>query len=65
MPVVWNCGGYESVETLGRLEGRVQVYLPDFKYALTEPARDVFRCGGLPGNGQGGNSGDVPPDRAV
>ena len=39
VPVVWNCGGYESVETLKRLEGRVQVYLPDLKYALREPAR--------------------------
>ena len=39
VPVVWNCGGYESVETLKRLEGRVQVYLPDLKYALTEPAK--------------------------
>lgn len=32
MPVVWNCGGYESVETLRMLEGKVQIYLPDFKY---------------------------------
>ncbi|MCR5825512.1 MAG: 4Fe-4S cluster-binding domain-containing protein [Oscillospiraceae bacterium] len=32
VPVVWNCGGYERVETLRTLEGRVQVYLPDFKY---------------------------------
>ena len=27
------------METLKRLEGRVQVYLPDLKYALTEPAK--------------------------
>ena len=39
MPVVWNCGGYESVETLQLLEGKVQVYLPDLKYALPEPAK--------------------------
>lgn len=32
MPVVWNTGGYERVETLRQLEGKVQVYLPDFKY---------------------------------
>ena len=32
VPVVWNTGGYESVETLEKLEGRVQVYLPDLKY---------------------------------
>lgn len=39
VPVVWNCGGYEKPETLRQLEGRVQVYLPDLKYALPEPAR--------------------------
>ena len=30
IPVVWNSSGYESVETLRRLEGLVQVYMPDF-----------------------------------
>ena len=38
VPVVWNCGGYESVETLRALEGKVQIYLPDFKYALPDIA---------------------------
>ena len=33
VPVVYNCGGYESVETLRELEGLVDVYLPDFKYS--------------------------------
>lgn len=32
IPVVYNCGGYESVETLKRYEGYVDVYMPDFKY---------------------------------
>ena len=32
VPVVWNTGGYERAETIRRLEGKVQVYLPDFKY---------------------------------
>jgi len=32
VPVVWNTSGYESEETLRRLSGRVQIYLPDFKY---------------------------------
>lgn len=32
IPIVYNCGGYESVETLRRLEGVVDVYLPDVKY---------------------------------
>ncbi len=33
LPVVWNSNGYESVAALARLEGLVDVYLPDFKYA--------------------------------
>lgn len=33
VPVVWNTGGYERVETLRALEGKVQVWLPDLKYA--------------------------------
>ena len=32
VPVVWNSGGYDKVETLRALEGKVQIYLPDFKY---------------------------------
>ena len=38
VPVVWNSGGYEKPETLALLEGRVQVFLPDLKYALPGPA---------------------------
>lgn len=33
LPVVYNCGGYEKVETLQMLKGIVDIYLPDFKYA--------------------------------
>ena len=32
-PVVYNCGGYERVETLRELEGHIDIYLPDLKYA--------------------------------
>lgn len=32
VPVVWNTGGYERVETLRALEGKVDIYLPDLKY---------------------------------
>lgn len=39
VPVVWNSGGYEKPDTLRLLEGKVQVYLPDLKYALPGPAR--------------------------
>lgn len=30
--MIYNCGGYESVDSLRMLEGKVQIYLPDFKY---------------------------------
>ena len=40
VPVVWNSGGYEKPETLALLEGKVQVYLPDLKYALPGPAKE-------------------------
>jgi putative pyruvate formate lyase activating enzyme len=32
-PVVYNCGGYEAVATLALLEGLIEIYMPDFKYA--------------------------------
>ena len=33
VPVVCNTNGYDSLESLHRLEGKVQIYLPDMKYA--------------------------------
>lgn len=38
LPVVYNCSGYENVDTLRLLEGLVDVYLPDFKYWESETA---------------------------
>ena len=38
IPVIYNCGGYESVETLRMLDGLIDIYLPDFKYASAELA---------------------------
>ena len=32
LPIVYNCGGYESLEALRALDGLVDIYLPDFKY---------------------------------
>ncbi len=39
LPLVYNCGGYESVETLRVLEDIVDIYMPDIKYGHNEPAR--------------------------
>jgi putative pyruvate formate lyase activating enzyme len=38
VPVAYNTGGYERVETLRRFDGKIQIYMPDLKYALTESA---------------------------
>ena len=48
VPVVYNCGGYERVQTLQALEDKVDIYLPDLKYAegnlaaRLSGARDYF-----------------------
>lgn len=43
LPLVYNCGGYESVETLKLLEGVFDIYMPDIKYSQVEPAQK-FSC---------------------
>jgi len=37
-PIVWNCGGYESPESLALLYGLVDIYMPDFKFLDPRPA---------------------------
>ncbi|MCX7991341.1 MAG: radical SAM protein [Proteobacteria bacterium] len=39
IPVVYNCGGYESLDTLKILDGIVDIYMPDFKYFDDETAQ--------------------------
>lgn len=41
VPVVYNCGGYESVETLRELEGKIDIYLPDYKYSSAALAQKL------------------------
>lgn len=36
IPIIYNSNGYENIETLKLLEGYIDVYLPDFKYANNE-----------------------------
>ena len=38
LPIVYNSSGYDSLETLKLLEGVVDIYMPDLKFALSEPA---------------------------
>jgi putative pyruvate formate lyase activating enzyme len=49
LPVVWNCGGYESIEALRLLEDVVDVYLPDAKYGDDAVAEVLSGCKGYTG----------------
>ncbi|MBS7651079.1 radical SAM protein [Candidatus Bathyarchaeota archaeon] len=40
LPIVWNCGGYENVETIKLLEGIVDIYMPDMKYGRSDTAKE-------------------------
>lgn len=44
VPVVYNTGGYESVETLKRLDGLIDIYLPDVKYFSPEISERYSRA---------------------
>lgn len=48
VPVVYNCGGYEKIETLKMLEGLVDIYLPDFKYAEKELGQKLSKVSDYP-----------------
>ena len=45
IPIVWNSGGYETVETVKMLSGAVDIYLPDFKHFSPRLAK---LCAGAP-----------------
>jgi putative pyruvate formate lyase activating enzyme len=48
LPIVYNCGGYESVETLELLDGIVDIYMPDFKYLNAGYAKEYSSAPGYP-----------------
>ena len=48
LPVVWNSGGYERVDTLRALEGKVDIYLPDLKYVTPALAEKYSRAEDYP-----------------
>ncbi len=48
VPIVYNCGGYESVQTLRELEGYIDIYLPDFKYSDPKLAKMLSQAEDYP-----------------
>ena len=53
LPVVYNSNGYDSVSTLRLLDGIVDVYLPDLKYADDSAADELSKAVGYVPNAQG------------
>ncbi|MCP4229134.1 MAG: radical SAM protein [bacterium] len=41
LPIVWNCGGYESGKTIEALKGLIDVFMPDTKYGPNAPAAEL------------------------
>jgi len=48
IPIVWNCGGYESVAALKLLEGIVDIYMPDLKFTNSEVAFELANADDYP-----------------
>ncbi len=48
VPVIYNCSGYESVSALRELEGYVDIYMPDMKYAFPSLAKTLSRAEDYP-----------------
>lgn len=48
LPLVWNTGGYDSLAALALLDGVVDIYMPDIKYADAESARRYSRVEDYP-----------------
>ncbi len=48
VPLVYNCGGYESVATLALLDGVVDIYMPDAKYSDSEAAAQLSGAADYP-----------------
>lgn len=44
LPIVYNCGGYDSIYTLDKLKDFVDIWLPDFKYSDNSLAKKYSNC---------------------
>jgi putative pyruvate formate lyase activating enzyme len=48
LPTVYNCGGYDSVETLKLLDGFMDIYMPDMKYSDSAVAKQLSSAADYP-----------------
>jgi len=54
LPLVYNTGGYDAMDTLRLMDGVIDIYLPDMKYALTQVARRYSKIINYPKTNQEG-----------
>jgi len=45
VPIVWNCGGYESIDVIKQLDGIVDIYMPDTKFSNHQRAKQYADAG--------------------
>ncbi len=48
VPVIYNSSGYDSVETLKRFQGKIQIYMPDLKYMKTDLSKKYSNAADYP-----------------
>ena len=48
IPIVYNTGGYDSLEVIALLDGIVDIYMPDFKFWDVEKGRRYLHCDDYP-----------------
>ncbi len=48
LPIVYNTGGYDSLQTLRLLDGVVDIYMPDYKFSDAETARELAKAADYP-----------------
>ena len=65
LPFIYNCSGYETLESLRKLEGLIDVYLPDFKYIQPETAQRYSHAADYPKSGKDCDSGNGATDRCM
>ena len=63
VPLVYNSGGYDSVDTLRLLDGVIDIYMPDAKLRTGRSGARAFRCSGLHHPYAGRSHRDAPAGR--
>lgn len=71
IPLVYNCGGYESIEALDILDGIIDIYMPDMKYTDNAPAEkysnapDYFKINKIAVKEMHRQAGDLKIERGI